>query len=88
MPADTACMRYTVRNVPTSLDRALREQARAQHKSLNEVVLEALQRALGVHGELPVQRHLADITGSWQGDPETDRILAEQRRVDPELWRR
>jgi hypothetical protein len=80
-------MQYTLRNVPKSLDRALRERARAQNKSLNEVVLEALQRALGLEGELPVQRDLADVVGTWQEDPETDRILAEQRRVDPELWR-
>ena len=85
--ADTACMQYTLRNIPKSLDRVLRQQAKSQHKTLNEVVLEALQRAVGLAGELPVQRDLSDIAGSWQEDPEMDRILAEHRRIDPELWR-
>lgn len=87
VPADTACMQYTLRNVPKVLDRALRQQARAQHKSLNEVVIEALQRAVGLVGELPVQRDLSDIVGTWQTDPEMERVLAEQRRIDPEMWR-
>lgn len=80
-------MQYTLRNVPKVLDRALRQQARAQHKSLNEVVIEALQRAVGLVGELPVQRDLSDIVGTWQTDPEMERVLAEQRRIDPEMWR-
>ena len=80
-------MQYTLRNVPRSLDRALREQARIQNKSLNEVLLEALQRALGLNGEPPPQRDLSDIVGSWQEDPEIDKALQEQRRIDPEAWR-
>ena len=85
--SDTACMQYTLRNIPKGLDRLLRQQARSQHKTLNEVVIEALQRAVGLAGEVPVQRDLSDIAGTWQEDPEMDRILAEHRRVDPELWR-
>jgi plasmid stability protein len=80
-------MRYTLRNVPQAVDRALRERARSQGKALNEVVIETLQRALGLAGETPVQRDLTDIVGTWQSDPEMDRILGEHRRIDPELWR-
>ena len=87
MHADGAFMQYTLRNVPRRLDRALREQARSQNKSLNDIVLEALHRAMGLEGELPVQRDLSDIVGTWQDDPELDRVLAEQRRIDPEAWK-
>ena len=80
-------MQYTLRNVPRNLDRALREHARTQNKSLNDVVLEALQRALGLEGEPIVHRDLSDIVGTWQDDPELDRVLAEQRRIDPEAWK-
>ena len=80
-------MQYTLRNIPKGLDRLLRQQAKSQHKTLNEVVIEALQRAVGLAGELPVQRDLSDIAGTWHEDPEMDRILAEHRRIDPELWR-
>lgn len=80
-------MQYTLRNVPKTLDRLLRQQAREQGKTLNEVVLEALQRALGHTDELPPQRDVSDLVGTWREDPEMDRILAEHRRIDPELWR-
>jgi hypothetical protein len=85
--ADAACMQYTLRNIPKSLDRVLRQQAKSQHKTLNEVVIEALQRAVGLAGDLPMQRDVSDIVGTWQEDPEMDRILVEHRRIDPELWR-
>jgi plasmid stability protein len=80
-------MQYTLRNVPKQLDRALRAQAKREHKSLNEVLLAALQRALGIDGEPPAQRDLADVVGTWQDDPEQERVLAAQRSVDPELWK-
>lgn len=79
-------MQYTLRNVPKGLDRALRERAKRQDKSLNEVVIEALQCAVGNAGDLPAHRDVSDIVGTWQADLEMDRILAEHRRIDPELW--
>ena len=80
-------MQYTLRNVPEHLDRALREQARREHRSLNEVVIAALLRAVGRHGEPPIQRDLSDIVGTWVEDPEQDRILQDQRQIDPGMWR-
>ena len=80
-------MQYTLRNLPKHLDRAIRERARREHKSLNEVAIEALLRAFDLRGERPVARDLADITGTWQEDPDLDAALAAQRRVDPDLWR-
>ena len=83
----SACMQYTLRNVPEHLDRALREQARREGKSLNQVLLEALQRALGQLGEPVRHRDLSDIAGSWVPDPDTEAALEEQRKIDPDLWR-
>lgn len=80
-------MQYTLRNVPRHLDRALRQQARREDKSLNAVLLAALSQAMGLAGELPIQRDLSDIAGSWQGARKLDRILGEQRQIDPELWK-
>lgn len=80
-------MQYTLRNLPKRLDRAIRERARRENKSLNEVAIEALLCAFGMQGELPAQRDLSDITGTWQEDPDMDEVLEEQRRIDPELWR-
>lgn len=80
-------MQYTLRNVPKAVDRALREQARRQRRSLNQVALDTLERALGVSaGETP-RRDLGDIAGSWVRDPAIDEALEHQRSIDPELWR-
>jgi plasmid stability protein len=80
-------MQYTLRNIPKQLDRLLRERARREGKSLNEVVLEALRRALELEGEPVIHRDLRDIAGTWVSDDEVDRALADQRRIDPDLWR-
>lgn len=80
-------MQYTIRNLPKRLDRAIRERARLENKSLNEVAIEGLLRAFGVAGEPAPLRDLSGIVGTWQEDPEMERVLAEQRRIDPELWR-
>ncbi|HEV7514776.1 MAG TPA: hypothetical protein VGR07_00610 [Thermoanaerobaculia bacterium] len=80
-------MQYTIRNVPSHLDRALRERAREVKKSLNEVALEALLQGTGLQGAPLRRRDLGDVAGTWVEDPEIDEALADQRRIDPELWR-
>lgn len=80
-------MQYTLRNVPGYVDEALRRKAQREHKSLNQVVLEALEWSLGLADEQPRRRDLSDLAGRWVEDPETTRALDEQRRVDPDLWR-
>jgi plasmid stability protein len=79
-------MQYTIRNIPRDVDRALRRRAREEGKSLNEVAVDALRRALGLTEEPATQRDLTDIRGTWVDDPEVDAALAEQRIIDPELW--
>lgn len=79
-------MQYTLRNIPPALDEALRRKARAEGRSLNDVAIEALMRALGLSGEPVRHRALDDVAGSWEQDPAVDEALAEQRGVDPELW--
>ena len=85
--AYNSCMQYTIRNVPDSLDEALRRVAREKGKSLNDVAIEALARGAGVTGERDRQRDLADIAGTWRKDPAFDRALAAQDTIDEEMWR-
>lgn len=80
-------MQYTLRNIPEHLDQALRERARREGKSLNEVAVEALARAFGLDGNAAVQRNLDDLVGTWIEDPATDEALDAQRAIDPDLWR-
>jgi plasmid stability protein len=78
--------KYTLRHVPPELHRALRERARVEGKSLNQVTLEALGRGLEMTAESARRRNLSDLVGSWKADPETESVLREQRRIDPNLW--
>lgn len=80
-------IQYTLRNVPPVLDRALRRRAKQLSKSLNEVALEALTRGAGVSLEITEQHDLDFLFGSWVEDPEVNQALAEQRKIDADLWR-
>lgn len=79
-------MQYTIRNVPTPLDAALRRSARERGKSLNEVAIEALAKGAGLSERWP-QRDLSDIAGTWRKDAAFDSAVAAQDTVDKELWR-
>jgi plasmid stability protein len=81
------CMQYTIRNVPDTLDEALRRVARERGKSLNDVAIEALARGAGITGERRRQRDLGDIAGTWRKDPAFDSAVAAQDTIDEEMWR-
>lgn len=77
----------TVRRVPENVDRKLHEVARTEGKSLNRVVIEAIERGLGVADEVIERHDLDDLAGTWVDDPEFDRVIEEMDRVDAEQWR-
>ncbi len=80
-------MQYTIRGIPDRLDTALRERARAEGKSLNEIALDALAGGLGIGRELTVRRDLSDIAGTWRKDAELEAALAAHDRIDSRLWK-
>lgn len=80
-------MQYTIRNIPGSLDDALRRRAREQRKSLNDVAIEALARGAGISAERIRRRDLRSIAGAWQDDPAFDEAIAAQDIADEDLWR-
>ena len=80
-------MQYTIRNIPRALDAMLRDRARKEGRSLNETVIEALARAMGFSREPVRSRDLSSIAGSWIEDPEFDRAIEDQDRIDEDLWR-
>jgi len=84
--AYTQCMQYTIRNVPEYLDAALRNTARQQGKSLNDVTVQALVRGAGLSEVPRRKRDLGDLAGSWQKDAAFDEALADQDAVDEEMW--
>ena len=80
-------MQYTIRGIPPPVDNAIRDRARATGKSLNEAVVEVLTEGSGVTGIAHKRRDLGDIAGTWKADKAVDAALADQDRVDEDLWR-
>lgn len=82
----------TLRNLPAPLARHLEEEAAASGASLNKTVIRLLLRVTGLAEPAPAEvRHhdLDHLAGAWSTEEAAafDRALAEQRRIDPELWR-
>ena len=80
-------MQYTIRGVPGAIDSAVRERAKAEAKSLNEVAIEALADGLGLGDAEVVRRDLSDVAGTWKREAVVEAALAAQDRVDEDLWR-
>jgi hypothetical protein len=81
-----AGMQYTLRNVPPTLDRALRRRAREEGKSLNSLLLETLAEAT-LGPKTARKRDLSDIVGTWVADAAFDEAIADQDRIDPDMWK-
>jgi hypothetical protein len=80
-------MQYTIRGIPTAVDTALRERARAAGMSLNQAAVDALAEGSGMAGNRRKRRDLGDIAGTWKADKAVAAALADQDRVDEDLWR-
>ena len=81
-------VRYTVRNVPAHVDKALRRKAQIERKSLNEVLREALiGEAEGTDVPERLYTDLDALAGSWVEDPGFDEAIHAQDRIDEALWR-
>jgi len=80
-------IQYTIRDVPHAVDRALRRRAREEQKSLNQTLVESVERGLGLEASPTIYRKLDFIAGTWIEDPEFDAALAEQDIVDEAEWR-
>jgi hypothetical protein len=78
-------IQYTIRGVPREVDQALRRRARERRISLNRLLIEELAGASGTSGSR-LFRSLKGLAGCWKEDPEFDRALEEQRRIDRKLW--
>jgi hypothetical protein len=80
-------MQYTLRGIPPALDEAIRERARVEGKSINEIAVAALADGVGLGAEDIVRRGLSDIVGTWVEEAEVEAALSAQDRVDESLWR-
>ena len=79
----------TLRNIPTPVARLIEKRSARSGLSLNKTVIRLLEELLAAEpGEAAEHRDLDELAGAWSDEDarEFDRILAEQRRVDTELW--
>ena len=77
-------LQYTIRGVPSEVDRALRRKAARRKQSLNQVILDELTVATASGQRLA---DFSDVVGRWTPDPAFDQILSAQRRIDPDKWK-
>lgn len=81
------CMpkQLTIRSVPDEVKRRLESISRSRGQSVNTTVLQILEEALGTHQRK--QRLMKYATWNEEDLAEFQEILADQRRIDDELWR-
>ncbi|TAN24409.1 MAG: hypothetical protein EPN33_01195 [Acidobacteria bacterium] len=84
MKAKAKPVQYTIRGVPAEVDRILRRRAADRRQSLNQVIVNELTAATNGAKKYA---DFTDLVGKWVGDPEFDAIMADQRRIDWEMWR-
>ena len=82
----------TLRGLPPNVAEAIRKEANRKGMSLNKAVISLLENRVGAREKKIRQtRHhdLDDLAGSWskQEAAEFDKSLADQRTIDPDLWK-
>ena len=82
----------TLRSLPPNVAEAIRKEANRKGMSLNKAVISLLENRVGAREKKIRQtRHhdLDDLAGSWskQEAAEFDKSLADQRTIDPDLWK-
>jgi hypothetical protein len=81
----------TLRNIPPKLQEAIQRRAGKDGLSLNKAVIRMLEEAAGqgTTGRRELHYDFDHLAGTWSEKEAAafDEALAEQRRVDPELWR-
>lgn len=80
-------MQYTLRGIPPALDEAIRERARVEGKSINDIAVSALADGLGIGTAAIVQRDLSDVIGTWVEETAVEAVLSAQDSVDEDLWK-
>ncbi|MDA0990606.1 MAG: hypothetical protein O3A51_07630 [Verrucomicrobia bacterium] len=68
------------------MDSRIRELAERYGTSLNEAVVSAISRGVGLAGDGTVHHDLDDLIGTWVPDDACDQALDAMDRIDPEIW--
>ena len=80
-------VQYTLRQIPSALDEALRRKSRRDGISLNQTAIQVLHTGLALNGDSILYRDLEFMVGSWVEDTSFDEAIRSQDQVDPKMWR-
>ena len=78
---------YTIHGVSSETDKFLRDYAAKESKSLNDAVLETLERGIAAVRERPDNSELRALAGTWVDDPDMNAALAAMDAVDEDAWK-
>lgn len=82
----------TLRNLPPEVAKTIQQRAKQKKTSVNKAVIELLEESIGKKpGEKEKVRYhdLDHVIGTWTKEEaeEFEKLLAEQRTIEPELWK-
>jgi hypothetical protein len=80
-------LQYTLRNISKATDRALRAKAKSEGKRLNQALLEAVERGLGLNGKVREYNDLDWFLGSGGLEDSVMKAIAENDVVHPDDWK-
>lgn len=80
-------MQYTIRGISKAVDTAVRERARSEGRSINDVAVTALAEGLGLGSLRQARRDLSDVAGTWKKEAAVEAALRDQDVVDPDSWK-
>ena len=82
----------TLRNLPPQVSKIIHQKAKEKGTSINKVVVGLLEECTGAKEKTrtrPLHHDLDALAGSWTTDEAAafEKTLAEQRKIDPDLWK-
>lgn len=82
----------TLRNLPPEVAKTVQQRAKQKRTSVNKAVIELLEESIGGKAKKKekVRYHDLDhLAGTWTKEEaeKFDKLIAEQRTIDPELWK-
>jgi len=84
MSVQAESVQYTIRGIPSEVDRMLRTKAARRKQSLNQVIVDELIAATIGRS---VKADFSDLVGKWTPDPAFDEMIAAQRQIDWDKWK-
>ncbi len=78
---------YLVRNLPESLGKKLRESALLEECSLNQVMVNALDRGMGLSNTPVRYRNLRTLAQSPTDRKSWNKVLQEMDQTHPDDWK-